>query len=67
MNDGMWHTVDLAARDNLMSITIDDGEGSPLKITNPFTVRTGDRYFFGGECLTQTISPFITVLVSESH
>ena len=50
-----------------MTITIDDDEGSPLKITNPFTVRTGDRYFFGGECLTQTISPFITVLVSESH
>uniref|UniRef100_A0A4W5PFL3 Contactin associated protein 1 n=1 Tax=Hucho hucho TaxID=62062 RepID=A0A4W5PFL3_9TELE len=48
LNDGFWHTVDVAARDNLLSITIDEEEGSPLKITNPFTVRTGDRYFFGG-------------------
>uniref|UniRef100_A0A8D3CAA5 Contactin associated protein 1 n=1 Tax=Scophthalmus maximus TaxID=52904 RepID=A0A8D3CAA5_SCOMX len=48
LNDGYWHTVDLAARDNLMTLTIDEEEGSPLKITNPFTIRTGDRYFFGG-------------------
>ncbi|KAK1797962.1 hypothetical protein P4O66_000723 [Electrophorus voltai] len=49
LNDGFWHTVDLAARDNLLSITIDEDESSPLKITNPFMVRTGDRYFFGAE------------------
>uniref|UniRef100_A0A8C2ZFM0 Contactin associated protein 1 n=1 Tax=Cyclopterus lumpus TaxID=8103 RepID=A0A8C2ZFM0_CYCLU len=49
LNDGYWHTVDLAARDNLLTLTIDEEEGSPLKITNPFTIRTGDRYFFGGE------------------
>ena len=49
LNDGYWHTVDLAAKDNLLSVTIDEDEGSPLKITNPFMVRTGDRYFFGGE------------------
>uniref|UniRef100_A0A3Q3KKR4 Contactin associated protein 1 n=1 Tax=Mastacembelus armatus TaxID=205130 RepID=A0A3Q3KKR4_9TELE len=48
LNDGYWHTVDLAARDNLLTLTIDEEEGSPLKITNPFTIRTGDRYFFGG-------------------
>uniref|UniRef100_A0A7N6F6F4 Contactin associated protein 1 n=1 Tax=Anabas testudineus TaxID=64144 RepID=A0A7N6F6F4_ANATE len=48
LNDGYWHTVDLAARDNLLTLTIDEEEGSPLKITNPFTMRTGDRYFFGG-------------------
>uniref|UniRef100_A0A3Q3XK08 Uncharacterized protein n=1 Tax=Mola mola TaxID=94237 RepID=A0A3Q3XK08_MOLML len=47
LNDGYWHTVDLAARDNLLTLTIDEEEGSPLKITNPFTIRTGDRYFFG--------------------
>ena len=41
--------MDLAARDNLLTLTIDEEEGSPLKITNPFTIRTGDRYFFGGE------------------
>ncbi|XP_005796764.1 contactin-associated protein 1 [Xiphophorus maculatus] len=48
LNDGYWHTVDLAARDNLLTLTIDEEEGSPLKITNPFSIRTGDRYFFGG-------------------
>uniref|UniRef100_A0AAY4C161 Contactin associated protein 1 n=1 Tax=Denticeps clupeoides TaxID=299321 RepID=A0AAY4C161_9TELE len=48
LNDGYWHTVDLAARDNLLTVTIDEDEGSPLKITNPFIVKTGDRYFFGG-------------------
>uniref|UniRef100_A0AAQ5ZHT5 Contactin associated protein 1 n=1 Tax=Amphiprion ocellaris TaxID=80972 RepID=A0AAQ5ZHT5_AMPOC len=48
LNDGYWHTVDLAARDNLLTLTIDEEEGSPLRITNPFTIRTGDRYFFGG-------------------
>uniref|UniRef100_A0A3Q2QC39 Contactin associated protein 1 n=1 Tax=Fundulus heteroclitus TaxID=8078 RepID=A0A3Q2QC39_FUNHE len=47
LNDGYWHTVDLAARDNLLTLTIDEEEGSPLKITNPFNIRTGDRYFFG--------------------
>ncbi|CAG02805.1 unnamed protein product, partial [Tetraodon nigroviridis] len=47
LNDGYWHSVDLAARDNLLTLTIDEEEGSPLKITNPFTIRTGDRYFFG--------------------
>lgn len=51
LNDGYWHTVDLAARDNLLTLTIDEEEGSPLKITNPFTIRTGDRYFFGGEAM----------------
>lgn len=48
LNDGFWHTVDLAARDNLLTITIDEDESSPLKITNPFMVRTGSTYFFGG-------------------
>uniref|UniRef100_A0A8B9HDJ2 Contactin associated protein 1 n=1 Tax=Astyanax mexicanus TaxID=7994 RepID=A0A8B9HDJ2_ASTMX len=51
LNDGFWHTVDLAAKDNLLTITIDEDESSPLKITNPFMVRTGDRYFFGGDAL----------------
>lgn len=53
LNDGYWHTVDLAARDNLLTLTIDEEEGSPLKITNPFTIRTGDRYFFGGEAVNE--------------
>lgn len=53
LNDGYWHSVDLAARDNLLTLTIDEEEGSPLKITNPFTIRTGDRYFFGGELISQ--------------
>uniref|UniRef100_A0A671XZ44 Contactin associated protein 1 n=1 Tax=Sparus aurata TaxID=8175 RepID=A0A671XZ44_SPAAU len=53
LNDGYWHSVDLAARDNLLTLTIDEEEGSPLKITNPFTIRTGDRYFFGGERLNR--------------
>ncbi|KAJ0001203.1 hypothetical protein NQD34_006223 [Periophthalmus magnuspinnatus] len=48
LNDGYWHTVDLAARDSLLTLTIDEEEASPLRITNPFTIRTGDRYFFGG-------------------
>lgn len=52
LNDGYWHTVDLVVRDNLLTLTIDEEEDSPLKITNPFTIRTGDRYFFGGEAAT---------------
>ena len=52
LNDGYWHSVDLAARDNLLTLTIDEEEASPLRITNPFTIRTGDRYFFGGEATT---------------
>ncbi|XP_023691163.1 contactin-associated protein 1 [Paramormyrops kingsleyae] len=48
LNDGFWHMVDLVARDNFVTVTIDEDEGSPLKITNVFTVRTGDQYFFGG-------------------
>ncbi|KAJ8414416.1 hypothetical protein AAFF_G00052860 [Aldrovandia affinis] len=48
LNDGFWHTVELLARDNFVTVIIDDDEGSPLKITNPFMVRTGDQYFFGG-------------------
>lgn len=52
LNDGYWHTVDLAARDNLLTLTIDEEKESPLKVTNPFTIRTGDRYFFGGESMS---------------
>uniref|UniRef100_A0A3Q2Y8E5 Contactin associated protein 1 n=1 Tax=Hippocampus comes TaxID=109280 RepID=A0A3Q2Y8E5_HIPCM len=55
LNDGYWHSVDLAARDNLLTLTIDEEEGSPLKITNPFTIRTGDRYFFGCPKTNNTI------------
>lgn len=51
LNDGYWHTVDLTARDNLLTLTIDEEKESPLKITNPFTIRTGDRYFFGGKLI----------------
>uniref|UniRef100_A0AAY5KQ95 Contactin associated protein 1 n=1 Tax=Esox lucius TaxID=8010 RepID=A0AAY5KQ95_ESOLU len=64
LNDGFWHTVDVTARDNLLSITIDEEEGSPLKITNPFTVRTGDRYFFGGELIT---TPVPSHLLNNFH
>lgn len=53
LNDGYWHTVDLTARDNLLTLTIDEEKESPLKITNPFTIRTGDRYFFGGQLISQ--------------
>uniref|UniRef100_A0A8C9SE22 Contactin associated protein 1 n=1 Tax=Scleropages formosus TaxID=113540 RepID=A0A8C9SE22_SCLFO len=48
LNDGFWHTVEIVARDNFITVTIDDDEGSPLKITNVFVVRTGDHYYFGG-------------------
>ncbi|XP_048870641.1 contactin-associated protein 1-like isoform X1 [Brienomyrus brachyistius] len=48
LNDGFWHTVEIVARDNFVTVTIDDDEGSPLKITNVFTVRTGYHYYFGG-------------------
>ncbi|KAL4660518.1 contactin-associated protein 1-like isoform X1 [Arapaima gigas] len=48
LNDGFWHTVEIVARDNFITVTIDDDEGSPLKITNVFIVRTGDHYYFGG-------------------
>ncbi|KAG5831805.1 hypothetical protein ANANG_G00283270 [Anguilla anguilla] len=54
LNDGQWHTVDIVARDNFVMVTIDDDEGSPLKISSLFTVRTGDRYFFGGCPTTNT-------------
>lgn len=53
LNDGYWHTVDLTAKDNLLTLTIDEEKESPLKITNPFTIRTGDRYFFGGKLVSQ--------------
>ncbi|XP_030649349.1 contactin-associated protein 1 [Chanos chanos] len=62
LNDGFWHTVDLAAKDNLLTLTIDEDEGSPLKITNPFMVRTGDRYFFGGCPKTNNTAPCVTKL-----
>ncbi|XP_076121238.1 contactin-associated protein 1 [Alosa pseudoharengus] len=62
LNDGYWHTVDLAAKDNLLSVTIDEDEGSPLKITNPFMVRTGDRYFFGGCPKTNNTGRCVTKL-----
>uniref|UniRef100_A0A3B3Z7C2 Uncharacterized protein n=1 Tax=Periophthalmus magnuspinnatus TaxID=409849 RepID=A0A3B3Z7C2_9GOBI len=55
LNDGYWHTVDLAARDSLLTLTIDEEEASPLRITNPFTIRTGDRYFFGCPQTNNTI------------
>lgn len=64
LNDGYWHTVDLAARDNLLTLTIDEEEGSPLKITNPFTIRTGDRYFFGGEA--EVLKQLLDVLKRKS-
>ncbi|XP_041121407.1 contactin-associated protein 1-like [Polyodon spathula] len=48
LNDGFWHSVDLVARDNFATVIIDEEEGSPLRINNIFTLRTGDRYFFGG-------------------
>lgn len=41
--------MEIVARDNFVTVTIDDDEGSPLKITNVFTVRTGNHYYFGGE------------------
>uniref|UniRef100_A0A8C2DSN8 Contactin associated protein 1 n=1 Tax=Cyprinus carpio TaxID=7962 RepID=A0A8C2DSN8_CYPCA len=62
LNDGFWHTVDLTAKDNLLTITIDEDESSPLKITNPFTVRTGDRYFFGGCPKTNNTARCVTKL-----
>ncbi|MBN3286888.1 CNTP1 protein, partial [Polyodon spathula] len=48
LNNGFWHSVDLVARDNFATVIIDEEEGSPLRINNIFTLRTGDRYFFGG-------------------
>ncbi|KAJ8377239.1 hypothetical protein AAFF_G00264670 [Aldrovandia affinis] len=48
LSDGSWHTVQLAAGDNSVTVEIDDDETPPLKITNPVAVLTGDRYFFGG-------------------
>ncbi|KAG7492337.1 hypothetical protein MATL_G00013200 [Megalops atlanticus] len=48
LNDGFWHTVEVLARDNSVTVIVDEDESSPLKITNPLTVRTGDQYFFGG-------------------
>ncbi|MBN3323539.1 CNTP1 protein, partial [Atractosteus spatula] len=48
LNDGFWHTVDLVARDNSVTVIIDENEGSPLRITSVFTIRTGDIYYFGG-------------------
>uniref|UniRef100_A0AAR2LJ36 Contactin associated protein 1 n=1 Tax=Pygocentrus nattereri TaxID=42514 RepID=A0AAR2LJ36_PYGNA len=62
LNDGFWHTVDLAAKDNLLTITIDEDESSPLKITNPFQVKTGDRYFFGGCPKTNNTARCVTKL-----
>ncbi|MBN3296477.1 CNTP1 protein, partial [Amia calva] len=62
LNDGFWHTVDLVARDNFVTVTIDEDEGSPLRITNFFTVRTGDRYFFGGCPKTSNGSMCVTNL-----
>uniref|UniRef100_A0A673JQT8 Contactin-associated protein 1-like n=1 Tax=Sinocyclocheilus rhinocerous TaxID=307959 RepID=A0A673JQT8_9TELE len=62
LNDGFWHTVDLTAKDKLLTITIDEDESSPLKITNPFTVRTGDRYFFGGCPKTNNTARCVTKL-----
>ncbi|MGH0166427.1 UNVERIFIED_CONTAM: hypothetical protein FKN15_050787 [Acipenser sinensis] len=59
LNDGFWHSVDLVARDNFATVIIDEEEGSPLRINNIFTLRTGDRYFFGGEWLnTPESCPF---------
>uniref|UniRef100_A0A8C1CZV9 Contactin associated protein 1 n=1 Tax=Cyprinus carpio carpio TaxID=630221 RepID=A0A8C1CZV9_CYPCA len=54
--------INLTAKDNLLTITIDEDESSPLKITNPFTVRTGDRYFFGGCPKTNNTARCVTKL-----
>ncbi|XP_051792340.1 contactin-associated protein 1 isoform X1 [Erpetoichthys calabaricus] len=48
LNNGFWHSVDLVARDGSVTVIIDEEEGSPFRVNSEFTLRTGDKYFFGG-------------------
>lgn len=49
LNDGFWHEVNFAAQDNHAVISIDDVEGSEVRVSYPLLIRTGTSYFFGGK------------------
>ncbi|XP_069490520.1 contactin-associated protein 1 [Ambystoma mexicanum] len=48
LNDGVWHSVSLLAREGSVLVIIDEDEGGEFRVDYELQIRTGDRYFFGG-------------------
>ncbi|RMC05409.1 hypothetical protein DUI87_18600 [Hirundo rustica rustica] len=49
LNDGQWHEVRFLAKENFAVLTIDGDEASAVRTNSPLQVKTGEKYFFGGE------------------
>ncbi|KAG5841398.1 hypothetical protein ANANG_G00199090 [Anguilla anguilla] len=53
LNDGQWHSVDLAVARGLVRVTVDGEKALVAHANSPFRVSPGNSYFFGG-CPEQT-------------
>lgn len=49
LNDGFWHSVSLKVHETSAVITIDDQNDASFRVDRNIQLRTGNRYFFGGE------------------
>ncbi|XP_069080702.1 contactin-associated protein-like 5 isoform X1 [Pleurodeles waltl] len=48
LNDGLWHMVNINARRQRITLTLDNGVPSPVDANNLLQIYSGDRYYFGG-------------------
>ncbi|XP_048390046.1 contactin-associated protein-like 5 isoform X2 [Stegostoma tigrinum] len=48
LNDGLWHSINLNARRNRVSIILDNNAASTFHSTIQMQIYSGSRYYFGG-------------------
>ncbi|XP_051876329.1 contactin-associated protein-like 5 isoform X3 [Pristis pectinata] len=55
LNDGLWHSINLNARRNRVSIILDNNATSTFHSTIQMQIYSGSSYYFGG-CPEQTVA-----------
>ncbi|MBN3281095.1 CNTP2 protein, partial [Polyodon spathula] len=59
LHDGQWHNVRFLAKENFAMLTIDGDEASAVRTNSPLHIKTGNKYYFGGNFLFfSTLSTF---------
>ncbi|XP_058847925.1 contactin-associated protein-like 5 isoform X1 [Acipenser ruthenus] len=48
LNDGQWHSIELSARRNRLSVTLDNDASAATHASSPFYIFSGGQYYFGG-------------------
>ncbi|XP_075465882.1 contactin-associated protein-like 5 isoform X2 [Ascaphus truei] len=48
LNDGLWHVVNINARRHRITMTLDNGNTSPVHANVPLQIYSGSSYYFGG-------------------